>query len=262
MLVTVERVRRQNQGQTSAREGLWSSRRWCEYFRTNATRLLALPWQRGPELTEQEKAAVAASLQDFQLGEQSEGHHLRRRAAEYAAEIGDPHYEEAVALFIAEEQRHSRDLGRVLTKEEIPLLRKSRLDGVFRLLRRLAGLELMLVVLLTAEAIGMVYYLAIRRATRSTLLRRLCDQLSRDEVQHLRFHAERLARLRTGRRRWRVWLACRWHRALLLGTCVMVWCKHRRALRAGGQTFGRFLHDCRRTLAGILRRADPRRYSR
>lgn len=254
--------RRRKQGEQAVRDGPWSSRQWCAYFRANATRLLELPWQLAPAMSPDEKATVAASLQDFQLGEQSEGRHLLRRAAAHAARVGDPHYEEAVALFIAEEQRHARDLGRVLSHEGIPLLQRSRLDGVFRLLRRLAGLELMLVVLLTAEAIGMVYYLAIRRASRSALLRRLCDQLSRDEVQHLRFHAERLARLRSGRSRWRVGLACRWHRALLWGTCVLVWCKHRQALRAGGLTFGRFLRECRRTLAGVLHRADPRRYRR
>src|SRR5205807_482027 len=113
---------------------------------------------------------------------------------------------------------------------------KSRLDGAFRCLRRLAGLGLMLTVLLTAEVIGKVYYLAIRRATGSALLRRLCDQLLRDEVQHLRFHAEQLAGMRRRWRLWRVRLTHVWHRVLLEGTCLVVWCKHRHALRAGELT--------------------------
>jgi hypothetical protein len=240
----------------------WTSQQWCDYYRRNATRLLALPWEGGACLSDNEKSAIAASLQEFQIGEQSEGHNLLRRARQHADRTGDPAYAEAVAHFIAEEQRHARDLGRLLTCAGVPLLQRSRLDRAFRWLRRLAGLGLMLMVLLTAEAIGKVYYLAIRRATRSPLLRRLCDQLERDEVQHLRFHAERLALMRARWGRWRLALVQLSQRCLLWATCGLVWCRHRRALRAGGLTFRRFLRECRQVLAGILHLANPRRYRR
>src|SRR6266511_542632 len=61
--------------------GPWSARQWCDYYEENKTRLLSLPWERGAELTAREQTAVIASLQDFQIGEQSEGHNLHRRAA-------------------------------------------------------------------------------------------------------------------------------------------------------------------------------------
>jgi hypothetical protein len=235
----------------------WSSAQWCVYYRANAAALRPLPWEHGAALSKAERAALAGSLQDFQLGESSEGHRLVDRAAAYAAATGDAEYLDAIRLFIAEEQRHAGDLGRYLHAAGIPLLRRTRLDSVFRWLRRRAGLELCVSVLLTAEVIGKVYYTAVLRATRCQLLRRLCEQLLCDEVQHLRFQAERLALLRQGRSRWRVRWAHACHRVLLAGTCLAVWCKHRRAFRAGGFSFRAFWRTTWRTMQTALRQMNP-----
>jgi hypothetical protein len=238
----------------------WSAGRWCAFYRANALALRPLPWDRPAELTPAERAAVAESLQDFQLGESSDGVQLQRRADAYALRTGDRDYSEAIQRFIAEEQRHSRYLGRFLTREGIPLIRSSRLDLVFRWLRHRAGLELFLCILLTAELVGKVYYRVLRRATRSVLLRGICTQLLRDEVQHLRFHAERLACIRRQRSAWLRTLTTLGHRLLLRGTCVAVWCKHRRAFRKGGYTFGMFRQACDQALTLALRQMDPREY--
>jgi hypothetical protein len=249
------------QAQTgTVRAGPWTSGQWCYYYHRNAERPLPLPWLRGAELSEAERGAVAGSLQDFQLGESSEGRHLLHRAEQYAERADDPEYLEAMQLFVREEQRHARLLGRFLHLAGIEPLRRSRLDTAFRLLRRLAGLVLSITVLLIAETIGKVYYRALRRATSSPLLRRICDQLLRDEVRHMHFHAERLAIVRRGRARWRIWLAHAAHRFLYGGTCLLVWLKHRRALRAGGLTFLGFWRECRQELRGTLRIMDPRGY--
>jgi hypothetical protein len=245
----------------TVRAAPWTSGQWCYYYHRNTERLLPLPWRRGAELTEAECDAVAASLQDFQLGESSEGRHLLRRAAVHAERTDDPEYLEAMRLFVREEQRHARTLGRFLRLAGIEPLQRSRLDTAFRLLRRLAGLVLSITVLLVAETIGKVYYRALRRATGSPLLRRICDQLLRDEVRHMRFHAERLALVRRGRARWRVWLAHAGHRLLYGGACLLVWVKHRRALRAGGLGFVSFWRECRQELRGVLRVMDPRGYA-
>jgi hypothetical protein len=236
----------------------WSSRGWIAYYRTNGNNLMALPWKRGAELTAAEKEAVAASLQDFQLGESSEGKHLLGRARVYA-DNHDPDYLEALQLFIREEQRHARDLGTFLKLASIPLLERTRLDSIFRWLRRLAGLELSITVLVTAETVGKVYYQAIRRATGSLLLRRLCEQLLRDEAKHTRFHAERLAILRKDRAGWRVWLARAGHRLLFVGASLAVWFKHRRALRAGGLSFLTFLRACRKERKLIFQQMHPKK---
>jgi hypothetical protein len=180
------------------------------------------------------------SLQDFQLGESSEGRHGQARAAGYAARVGDPHYAEAVRLFFAEENRHAAYLARFLACHGVEPIGRSWTDCVFRRVRRLMGLELLLTVLLTAELIGEVYYRAVRDATRCPALRAICSQLLRDERMHVRFHVERFRFLRarrSGRRTrfrdglWRVFFAA---------TCRAVWVKHGAAMRLGGYDFRRF----------------------
>ena len=236
----------------------WSTAQWCSYFRGNAKALLDIPWAQGAGLTEEERDAVAASVQDFQLGESSEGLNLLRAARAYAARAGDPAYEEAIRLFVREEQRHAGDLARFLTLAGVPLLSKSWTDAVFRFLRRLAGLEQFLTVLVTAEMIGKVYYQALRRATGSPVLRRLCDQLLRDEIKHIRFHTERLALMRRGRPRWRLFLTRLGHRVFFGGTCLVAWWAHRKALRAGGYGFSRFWQETWEVFRASARPIDLR----
>ncbi|MGI9175549.1 MAG: hypothetical protein ACR2GR_09560 [Rhodothermales bacterium] len=89
---------------------------WRAYFEGNRERLLVLPWDAPINLSDDEWTAVAWSVQQFQLGESSEGTHLRQRAEVYAARTADPAYAEAIELFITEEQRHARDLGRFLDR--------------------------------------------------------------------------------------------------------------------------------------------------
>jgi len=128
---------------------------WRQYFEANAASLLEIPWGAGPELTEAESAAVARSIQGFQRGESSDGRRLRRYAMDHARRTGDIEYAQAIRLFIAEEQRHARDLGRFLTQNGIPLQRSNGPDRVFRWLRHLLGsLEVAISVLLTAEIIA------------------------------------------------------------------------------------------------------------
>lgn len=239
---------------------LLSSQQWCRYFQANAKWLLDIPWELGPELTEEERTAVAESMRGFQLGESSEGRHLLRGAQAYALRTGDRAYVPATRLFIAEEQRHARDLGRFLTLAGMPLLSRSWPDTVFRRLRHLAGLELSIAVLITAEIIAKVYYAALRRATGSRVLRRLCDQILHDEFAHVCFQAQRLALLR--RRRPRSWITLmhRFHHFFFGGTCLVVWWKHARALAAGGLTFSNFWVAAQRELGDAQRRMDPRAY--
>lgn len=238
----------------------WRSDSWVAYFERNSRSLLPLPWQRGPEWTEAEKAALVASLQDFQLGESSDGRHLQARAEAYAALRGDPAYAEAMAWFIREEQRHAAVLADFLSAARVPLRQRTCLDIVFRWLRRRAGLELFLCVLLTAEMVGKIYYGAVWRASGSALLRAICRQLLRDEMQHLRFHCERLALLR--RQRWRclIGLAFAMQRCFFAGTSLAVWFRHRRAFRAGGLGYFAYRRACRAEWRRIRRQSDPSFY--
>ena len=139
----------------------WPSQAWCRYFRRNAQQLLDIPWEAGDCLSPDERAAIADSVREFQLGESAEGRHFVRAAKAYAERSGDRDYVDAVRLLIAEEQRHVRDLAHFLSLAGIPLAQRTWADSAFRWLRKRAGLEVCVSVLLAAEVIAKVYYAAL-----------------------------------------------------------------------------------------------------
>jgi hypothetical protein len=237
-----------------------TSEQWRDYFHKNAANLLDIPWGRGVILSESERADIASSMQEFQLGESSEGKHFQGLAKEYSQLTGDNNYIYALRLFISEEHRHARDLGRVMDLAGIARSGHTWPDAVFRWLRHRAGLELSIGVLVTAEIIAKVYYIALRDATTSSVLRRLCEQILSDEVQHVRFQCERLAIIRARRSRAAVWLKGAMQCWFFGGTCWVVWWKHRHALRAGGFSYRTFRRAARREMWEAVALMNPRNY--
>jgi hypothetical protein len=110
------------------------------------------------------------------------------------------------------------------------------------------------------ETHALLYYAAVRRATGSGVLRAVCGRILADEVPHIRFQCERLAILH--RRRPRVQLAATMamHRVFFAAITLLIWCGHRRALRAGGYTFRGFWRAAWRKMRHAWRLMDPRRY--
>ena len=237
-----------------------SSREWLEHFRTNEEPE-ALP-EGGPRLSEGEREAVISSIQEFQLGESSEGRHLRRRAAEYAKKSGDEEYLWATEYFIREEQRHARYLRDYLASEGYRTVKKRWVDTIFRRLRNLAGLEVSVSVLVTAEIIAKVYYAALGKATRSPMLGRICERILRDEEEHVRFQAERLAILRRDRPEFGMKLTRLLHRALFFGACLAVWRNHGKAIRRGGLGLRSYWRRCWEEFDAASRMMEPGRYGR
>ncbi len=227
---------------TPLSEMTWSSLGWCFYFRVNRTRLIHIPWKRGTELTAEERRVLIPSIQDFQLGESTDGVNAGEMARLYAEWSGDVVYIEAMRLFIAEEQRHGAYLGRFFDLAGAARLRFSWTDFVFRSLRKRTGLEMTLVAALMAELIAKVYYRALYAASSSPVLRRICAQLLRDERKHVDFHVERLSMMRKSRSRWKRALTDAGQRVLFAGTCLAVWKRHGAAIRLGGYGFRRFWH--------------------
>ena len=181
---------------------VWSSAQWLVYFRTNAERLLCVPWDTGAGLTPAEREVIAGSLPSWQLGETSDGSRLIAAARHHAAKTGDPDFVEVIRLFIGEEQRHGEELGRFLDLAGVQRKTWDWGDAVFRIFRHLlTRIEVSAAVLITVEVHALVYYNAIRRATGSRVLRQICRQILRDEVPHVRFQCERLAILHRHRPR-------------------------------------------------------------
>ena len=218
-----------------------SSPEWVAYFERNAAELRPVPWEAGAGVTDAELAKIAASLRGWQLGETSDGSHLLAAARQYASAIGDPEFIDAVRLFIAEEQRHGGNLGRFLDLAGVERASSDWGDTVFRAVRyALPRMEVWATPVVMVETHAMVYYNAVRRATRSPVLRAICEGILADEVAHIRFQCERLAILHRRRPGWLRKLTMGLHRLLFAGITVAVWVGHRRALQTGGYDFGHF----------------------
>jgi hypothetical protein len=235
---------------------------WCDFFRAKEKHLIDHPWEWSPPLSAAEKRLVAASLQEFQQGEGLEGRHYFRVVAAEARQSGDLEYAEAHRLFMSEEQRHARDLGAFLDREEIPRLpADSPRNWLFRWLGSRGGFELTAAIILHIEIIAQAYYAALAAATASPLLRSLCTQILRDEAMHVRFQCQRLAYVRRRRSPAGMWLTNVLDYLLFVGAWLVCYWGHHRVLRAGGQgtiVYWRKASAHRRRAAAMK---DPWRYA-
>jgi hypothetical protein len=220
---------------------LKTTQEWLDYYTANANSQLSILWELGPEITELEVDQIASSLQAWQLGETSDGSHLLAAAQKYAGQTNDPKFVEVVHLFIAEEQRHGSNLGRFLDLSGVPRIHQNWGDTLFRAIRYfLSEMEIWATSVVMVETMALIYYQAIRSATRSTVLRQICRQILKDEVSHLRFQWERLALLHRNRPKWLRSITYLVQYFLFFGIVIAVWLDHHQALQAGGYSFQRY----------------------
>lgn len=238
-----------------------SSAEWCEHFRDNAASLKEIPWDDGPRITPDELAVIADSLRAWQLGESSDGSHLRFIARRYAEKIGDDDFVEMMECFIAEEQRHGATLGRYLDLCGVPRAESNWGDTMFRFCRHfLSNMETFTTPVIMAELHALIYYNAIRQATGCPVLRKICEQLLADEIPHIRLQCERLAILHRDRPRWLRAMTLLTQRVFFTGVTLAIWAGHRRALKAGGYGFGRFWRSAWSRMRHAWQMMDPRAY--
>jgi len=224
---------------------------WYWHFLENRDRPCALPWHDGYLLCTNERRLVARSIQQFQLGEWARGRGLVRRASSHPVLSTNPWLLPSLELFIAEEQRHSGILGRFLDRERIPRLSSHWLDSIFRRLRKLAGLEVCAMVLVTAEVLAVPFYQALRDATRSHLLRSICMRILCDEAAHLNYQALTLGVVRRPLSNKARVICFLCHSMLFHCTALLLWQQHHRVFRAAGWDFRRFWNRARRGFARL-----------
>lgn len=217
---------------------------WLNHFEYHAQHPRCVPSGLTDLLTPAERDLIARSIATFQLGEQSEGATLLQASERFAHAQGIPALARIMSLFIGEEQRHAALLREFMEDHGIALRRRDWTDGVFRFLRRLAGLELYLYVLISAELIGKVYYRALEAATGCQRLRVLCRVLVCDELAHVGFESQLLLALRSRRPALQQTLIRIAHRSFIAGTAAVVWVTHRAVLRRGGHGARSFLRTC------------------
>ena len=229
---------------------------WLAEFESRVPHLIVARVPRESVLTAEERTRIADSIGTFQLGEQSEGRTLLRFAREFGARQGCPELGRVTELFIREEQHHAAQLREFMLAHGIVLKQRNWTDSVFRHIRRLAGFEMAVTILVTAEMVGFVYYRALGRATQNGYLRTICRQMCADEAIHLRYEAQLLRTLRGARPRWRRVMVELAHRALLTVTTRIVFHEHRSVLEFSGHDARSFVADCRSLYRTVL--AAPR----
>jgi hypothetical protein len=200
------------------------------YFRVNFDNVLRdVP---GGTITAAERRRIARSIQGFQLGEASEGRNLQRLADIHGERTGDPHYLEAIRFLIREENRHSAYLKRFMEEQGIPVVTHCATDGIFRVLRRLMGIETSIRTLVTAEIIALTYYACLAEATGHPGLKAICSRVLDEEREHVKFQMHTVQSIAVGKTRVRRAVADAAHAVLMAGTIVAVWFEHRPVLEA------------------------------
>jgi len=217
---------------------------WLNHFEHHARHPRCVPHGISDLLKSDERRLIEGSIATFQLGEQSEGRTLLRAVQRFANGRRMPALVRIAELFIREEQHHAALLRAFMEDHHIALKWTDWTDRVFRLVRRLAGLELYIYMLISAELVGIVYYRALEAATDCRRLRMLCRGLVSDELAHVGFESQLLLALRADRAapmQAPIRLA---HRAFFAGTAGVVWLTHRSVLRQGGYGARSFLRAC------------------
>jgi hypothetical protein len=217
---------------------------WLNHFEYHAHHPRCVPEGLSDVLRPDERRLIASSIARFQLGEQSGGRTFLQAAHRFARGHRIPALVPIVELFIREEQRHAALLRTFMEDHHIALQRSDWTDRVFRLLRRLAGLELYMNILISAELIGIVYYRALEAATDCPRLIVLCRGLVSDELAHVGFESQLLLALRAGRSAPARVLERLAHRAFFACIAGVVWLTHRSVLRQGGYGARSFLRAC------------------
>lgn len=226
---------------------------WLELFGTRACQLRIRRPDSGDRLTDIERERIADSIGTFQLGEQSEGRTLQSFAESFARQRGIPALPAVTALFIREEQHHAAQLRQFMQANGIPLKVKNWTDSIFRRIRKLAGYEAAVTILVTAEMIGFVYYRALARATASPHLKTICREMCADESVHLRYETQLLMTLRGERGPLPRQIVEALHRTLLSVSARVVFHDHRRVLRHVGYTPRTFRRDCQAIYRMVMR---------
>ncbi len=217
---------------------------WLNHFDYHAQHPRCVPEGLQDLLTPEERVLISGSIATFQLGEQSEGGTLMAAARQFAHANSIPELERIVELFIREEQRHASLLKEFMLDHAIALKQRDWTDFVFRGVRRLAGFELYLHVLVTAELIGNVYYRSLESVTGCQRLRILCRTLVADELAHVGFESELLRASRARKPAVARALIRLTHRAFFGCAALVVWLTHRRVLRQSGYGIGSFVRVC------------------
>ena len=146
-------------------------------------------------------------------------------------------------MFIKEEQKHGNNLGLYLDLIGEKRISHNWGDTLFRKIRYFnTSMELWTIAVITVESTAQVFYQALKDATKCTLLKQVCTDILIDEAHHIDFQMQRLAIIFSGKTGLKKISAYQFYRLFYFSTILVVWMAHRRAFKAGGNNFSRYLH--------------------
>lgn len=170
---------------------------WRSYFESNLHRADAVVPETLAAIPEPLRAELVTSLRIFQAGETGEG----RIVAEAARQPGSRHdadFVEALRLYVAEEGRHARELGRLVRALGGEPSHTHPSAERFRTVRRLIGFRTKMMVLAGAEVVGGVFYDLLARRAGCTALSRVLRVIVHEERAHLVFQRDYFAAIASG----------------------------------------------------------------
>jgi hypothetical protein len=197
--------------------------------------------------------SFVCSLEQFQLGDGGGPAYLIAHDRErfLSASAGT---RTLVDLWFAEEREHARLLGAAVARFGGRCIRSHWSFTAFCLSRRWFGVRFELTVLLLTEIASTVYYRLLHRHGEDPALRSMCRLILRDELGHVAFHRDRLARAaRRGGFGYGRWWELRF-RVLGLAAASMLWINHAPGLWALGASGTEFYHAVWHELSRFVRR--------
>ncbi len=172
--------------------------------------------------------SLARSLAVFQLGE-SGGGTVVSQAKASRLDVVDRDYTDALASFVAEENRHANMLAVCVRLLGGELEHNNWTAKLFVFGRRLIGLRMKILVLLAAEVVGLCYYRLIASRLPPCNLRSWLLEIIADEADHLEFHCAFLRSQVRGPLSKLIFQASWW--LLMTASELVVLIDHRQALR-------------------------------
>mgnify|MGYP001156580018 FL=1 len=222
-----------------------TSKEWIEHFRENAKEL-RVNWTIKPAISQIEISQILHSLQAWQLGETSDGTHLIRASVLYAKKINDPDYINAVKLFIKEEQKHGNNLGKYLDAINKPRIKQNWGDTLFRKIRYFnTNMEIWTLAVITVESAAQVFYQALKDATACKLLKQICTDILIDEAYHIEFQCERMDIIVNNKSAPLKYISRHIYPVFFFATSLVVWMAHKKAFKAGGVHYSRYIRKMR-----------------
>lgn len=217
---------------------------WIKYFEYNNANLLKLNFNNNNELSSEELELIKPSIKAFQIGEGSDGKHLSKVVKKFAIKTNYLRYEEIMKWFILEENRHSQTLKKYMDIYNIKTVKNMWIDNVFRVFRKLMGIECEIIVLVTAEMIALSYYTALSNATNSELLKTICKQMLNDELKHVVLQSDTLHRISEHRNNM-INSVIRSTRIIIMKiTYFIVWHKYKKLFINGEYPYKKFKKEC------------------